>query len=149
MTAVRNRPRADDYRGFTLPELVFVLSFIGVAIVVFVSASSFVKRSECTPHNSVKSVVSILEEATNMYVLNIGSCPTAKQGLDALVVPPADLADPTKWMGPYLQKPAVPLDAWNNPYHYQALGGGRFRIWSSGPNGKNEQCRGDDIATSL
>jgi len=146
MTAARNRPRADDYRGFTLPELVFVLSFIGIAAIVFVSASLlFSPRRDPSHINIAKSQASMLDDAVNMYVIDVGICPTTVEGLNALEVAPKGA---TGWKGPYLQNSRIHLDPWNRPFNYQASGN-QYRVWSSGPNGTNEQGRGDDIAAPL
>jgi len=89
----------------------------------------------------------MLEGAVNMYELEIGSCPTTQQGLDALLVAPTELSDKSKWKGPYLDHLQLPVDPWNNPYQYKAVSATAFRIWSYGPD-----CAPgtkDDISTEL
>jgi general secretion pathway protein G len=130
-----------------LHELLFVivLAMLGLLAVL---ASTVGVRSDCGDcRSSAKSHVSMLEDAVNHYLLAIGSCPTTAQGLNALLVAPADLPDPQNWTGPYLDKPLLPLDPWNNPYQYEATSDKVFRIWSKGPDGTSGS--NDDISTVL
>lgn len=129
-----------------LHELLFVLALL-IYLSIYIANGGFVRVHKLTYVNSAKSQVAMLEDATNMYVLAIGSCPTTKQGLDALLVPPADLADPKKWQGPYLDKVQLPVDPWNNAYRYESKGKGVFRVWSCGPDGISGTK--DDISTQL
>ena len=69
-----------------------------------------------------------------LYMMDVGTYPTSQQGLQALRTQPTDLADPTKWLGPYLQKD-IPLDPWSNPYVYELINAKQFRIYSAGPDG--------------
>jgi general secretion pathway protein G len=108
---------------------------------------SFVRMQRTAYINSAKSQVSMLEDAVNHYVLAVGSAPTQQQGLEALLAAPAELKDPTKWQGPYLDKQQLPVDPWNNPYQYESLGTDQFRIWSNGPDGTSGSD--DDISTTL
>lgn len=124
-----------------LHQLLFVLAVVILALV----ACSSVRYSGCTPVNSAKSQAAMLEDAVNLYVLEIGNCPTTQQGLVALLSPPKDLAEPTKWQGPYLDKTCLPVDPWNNAYHYQTISDKEFRIWSIGPDGVSGT--NDDIST--
>ena len=87
----------------------------------------------------------MLEDAANHYALCVGYVPTTQQGLNALLAPPNELADKTKWTGPYLDKVQFPVDPWNTPYQYKALNDKGFRVWSAGP----DRISGtkDDIST--
>jgi len=65
--------------------------------------------------------------------------PTTDQGLNALLQPPADLRNPAKWKGPYLDVPKLPLDPWDNEYAYQLVdgtNGDQIQVWSVGPDGQ-------------
>lgn len=71
------------------------------------------------------------------YRLAVGGFPSTSQGLAALRTPPADLAGPHNWAGPYLAEP-VAQDPWKRPYGYRYPGkhdDKRPDIWSSGPDG--------------
>lgn len=39
------------------------------------------------------------------------------------------------------------LDSWGNPYHVILVASNQVTIWSSGPNGKDESGKGDDITS--
>jgi general secretion pathway protein G len=96
---------------------------------------------------AAKTQIEALQQAIAAYQLSVGNLPTAAQGLEALRHPPADLPNPSKWDGPYLQK-EVPLDPWNNPYRYMAPGAHNpdsFDVWSFGPDGMHGTD--DDIGT--
>ncbi|MDP5070930.1 MAG: type II secretion system major pseudopilin GspG, partial [Congregibacter sp.] len=53
-----------------------------------------------------------LEQALEMYKLDVGRYPSSSEGLEALVSKPASAAG---WNGPYL-KSDVPLDPWKREY---------------------------------
>lgn len=81
------------------------------------------------------------------YRLAVGDFPSTSQGLEALRTPPADLAGPHKWAGPYLAEP-IPRDPWKRPYEYRYPGKHSDRlpdVWSSGPDGK--AGTEDDVAS--
>lgn len=59
--------------------------------------------------NLVKTQIGILEAPLKYYRLHTGEYPTTEQGLGALRTAPTDLADPTEWRGPYLEK-GIALD---------------------------------------
>ena len=108
------RPAA--HKGFTLLELLVVVAIIGL-LAAFVGPRVFghLSKSEVT---TAKAQIEALVRALDAYRLDMGNYPDASQGLQALVVRPADAA---KWNGPYLQKD-VPLDPWGHPYLYKFPG---------------------------
>jgi general secretion pathway protein G len=65
-----------------------------------------------------------------MYRLDVGRYPATDEGLNALVEAPGTAKI---WNGPYLRKKKMPLDPWNNPYHYAAPGQhGKFDVYTLG-----------------
>ena len=92
-------------------------------------------------YREAQIVCGLLNGAAELYELDVGEPPP---NLDALLQMPSDLPNPTKWAGPYLDKPQLPVDPWNNAYQYELLGKGGFRIWSLGPDGLSGSW--DDIA---
>jgi general secretion pathway protein G len=73
-----------------------------------------------------------LEQALEMYKLDVGRFPSTREGLVALTVKPSGA---TGWNGPYL-KSDVPADPWNREYHYKYPGErGELDIYSYGQNG--------------
>jgi general secretion pathway protein G len=94
----------------------------------------------CTNEKAARAQLTLLEGAVNTYILDVGSPPSS---LDGLVTVPGDLANPTQWAGPYLDKRQLPVDPWNTYFRYQKLTKTRFRLWSSGPDGVSGSA--DDI----
>ncbi len=88
-----------------------------------------VSKSEIT---TAKAQIEAFSRALESYRLDTGRFPETAQGLQALVVRPADTP---KWNGPYLQK-EVPADPWGNAYVYRRPGTNRdFEIVSLGRDG--------------
>ena len=82
---------------------------------------------------AAKAQINAFEKALDQYRLDTGRYPTTEQGLNAIVVRPAN--EP-KWQGPYLAK-AVPVDPWGNPYQYRQPGEhGEYDLWSFGNDGQ-------------
>lgn len=82
-----------------------------------------------------------LAAALDMYKLDEGRYPTTQQGLAALVEKPAEAK---RWNGPYLRKDKIPLDPWNQEYHYVFPGQhGKFDLFSLGADEK-EGGEGED-----
>jgi general secretion pathway protein G len=73
-----------------------------------------------------------LEQALEMYKLDVGRYPNTAQGLEALVVKARWQAG---WNGPYL-KGKLPQDPWKQDYHYRYPGErGELDIFTYGQNG--------------
>ena len=103
-------------RGFTLMELLVVLAILGLLM------------SLVGPR-----VLNSLEQALEMYKLDVGRFPSTEEGLEALVTRPANAPG---WNGPYL-KSDVPLDPWNREYHYKYPGeNSEVDIYSYGQDGQ-------------
>jgi general secretion pathway protein G len=96
----------------------------------------------------VRIQISIYRGALDMYEVDLGSYPTTKQGLEALVKRPADLDEKkSPWHGPYTAE--LPKDPWGHDYQYRfpAKRGNpqQVEIWSNGPDGQSDTP--DDIGT--
>jgi len=128
--------------GFTLLEVLLVLTIL----VVLASAATFqfanVQRKANSRAAQVQAsqIAQLLEE----YHIDVGSYPSTQQGLAALRTAPADLADTTKWAGPYGNKD-ISGDPWSRPYQYESQGDA-FRVWSWGPDGQDGTE--DDVAVT-
>ena len=122
--------RSRGARGFTLMELLVVLAILGLLM-------SLVGPQVLRQLGGAKSKTALiqirdLEQALEMYKLDVGRYPSTEQGLDALVRRPGAAAG---WNGPYL-KSDVPADPWNRPYEYKYPGErGELDIYSYGQDG--------------
>jgi general secretion pathway protein G len=120
-------------RGFTLMEVLLVLAIL--VILGTLVGTNFTGMFANAKISAAKAQISALEKPMELYMMDVGTYPSTQQGLQALRTQPTDLADPTKWLGPYLQKD-IPADPWGNQYGYELMPGGRqFRIFSVGPDG--------------
>ena len=135
MKQIKNNKQA----GFTLLELLVVLGII--AMLAGIVGPQVMKHMGESKTKAAKVQIEDLSATLDMYKLDAGNYPTTEQGLQALIEAP----DTAKhWNGPYLSKAKIPLDPWQNEYHYVSPGEhGRFDISSMGADGK-EGGTGED-----
>ncbi|MBW8036606.1 MAG: type II secretion system protein GspG [Planctomycetes bacterium] len=104
--------------AFTLVEILVVIAII--ALIGSFALPTITKRLGFAKKKLVKSKMVLIEGALDQFMLDCGRYPTDEEGLDALLVVPAeDLEE--KWTSPYLKKSQL-LDPWGNPYMYFAEG---------------------------
>ena len=117
-------------RGFTLIEVLLVLVILVVlASLVVVSLGPIQRRYKI---DAAKAQIGLFATALDTYQVTVGSYPSSLQALRAR---PADLPDPDKWDGPYIDKD-IALDPWNHPYQYKYPGDhnpDRFDVWTVTP----------------
>lgn len=137
MATSRSRRRP---AGFTLIEVLLVLVILVTLASLAVTAYDGIRKRANI--NAATVQIGLFEDQLRLYQLTVGSYPTTDQGLEALRTQPADLADPDKWDGPYMEG-TVPTDPWGNEYRYESPGKynpNSYDVWSPGPNG----IEGDD-----
>ncbi len=154
-------------RGFTLIELLVVMSIIGVLVGMgMVGVPAIMKQVKVT---KAKNDIKALEMALSMYKNDYGVYPndaTPEQVSNDLTGYAGDPTEPDdkylkdpEWRGPYfksepknhefMQRNRALIDPWgkkfmfrlNNP-QYNRFG---VDIWSPGPDGKDDQGKGDDV----
>ncbi|MBN7795163.1 type II secretion system major pseudopilin GspG [Parahaliea mediterranea] len=123
--------RQSRQTGFTLMELLVVLAILG--LLMSLVGPAVLKQLGGAKSKTAGIQIKDLEQSLEMYKLDVGRFPTTEQGLEALVRKPSNAAG---WNGPYLKSKEVPLDPWNQEYHYKYPGEkGELDIFTYGQNG--------------
>jgi general secretion pathway protein G len=134
--------RRGSRAGFTLIELLLVLVILGVLAGLVIP--KLVGKGEESRKGAAAVDISTIANALDRYEIEVGHYPSSEEGLDALMVAPANVQ---KWSGPYLSKP--PIDPWGHPYQYRNPGTSNNRgydIYSFGPDGRDG---GEDDITNF
>lgn len=122
--------RREHQGGFTLMELLVVLAILGLLMALV--GPNVMRQLGGAKTKTAGIQIKDLEQAMEMYKLDVGRYPSTQEGLEALVRKPSNA---TGWNGPYL-KSDVPLDPWNREYHYKYPGDqGELDIFTYGANG--------------
>jgi general secretion pathway protein G len=128
-------PDRDD-SGFTLLEILIVVTIIGLLITVV--GSQLFGQLGGAQIKLAKAQLQKIEQSVELYKLQNGRYPTTEQGLKALVRPPTSEPIPRSYPpGGYL-KEADLLDPWGSPFRYEAPGRNNrfaFDLFSLGPDG--------------
>ncbi|MGZ8152284.1 MAG: type II secretion system major pseudopilin GspG [Methylovulum sp.] len=125
--------------GFTLLELLVVLGII--AMLAGIVGPQVMKHMGESKTKAAKVQIEDLAATLDMYKLDLGRYPSTEEGLNALIESP-DSSKP--WNGPYLRKSKIPLDPWQQEYHYVSPGEhGKFDLFSLGADSK-EGGEGED-----
>ena len=114
--AIRRLPREELKRGYTLIEMLVVLTIISMIVgLVGPRVLSYLGQSRV---KTAKLQIESLGSALDLFYMDAGRYPTTAEGLDALAERPPDVEN---WNGPYLKGSRVPLDPWGHAYHYHPL----------------------------
>lgn len=142
-------PKRSAEHGFTLIELLVVIVIIGLlGTIVAINVFGALGTSNVA---KAKADISTLEQALEQYRLDNMTYPSTADGLNALLSPPAGLAQPARYrQGGYIKK--LPNDPWGQPYQYAAPGRkGAFDIYSlgadkqTGGEGENADIYSSDL----
>lgn len=125
--------------GFTLIELLVVMVIL--VLLASLVAPRVIGYLGSSRTKSAKVQIESLSTSLELYKLDTGRYPDAREGLNALVQRPGDVPG---WNGPYLKKDKVPPDPWGQPYIYRYPGKhGPFDILTLGAD-KKEGGQGED-----
>ena len=114
--------RREKYNaGFTLVEILVVLSIIAVLVALIVPR--FFGQISKSKRVGAKAEMSTLGLALKAFRFDFGRYPTTEEGMEVLIEAPSGAEK--KWQGPYLDtaNPDFDLnDPWENPYIYLSPG---------------------------
>jgi len=128
-----SRKAALGWDGFTLVELLVVLAILGMLAALV--GPQVLNQLGGAKSKSAQIQIRDLEQALELYKLDVGRFPNSGEGLEALVAAPGSARG---WNGPYLKKEDVPLDPWGNDYRYRSPAdtASGFEIISFGSDGR-------------
>src|ERR1700674_4771783 len=111
------RPRRGGEDGFTLIEILVVITIIGLIMgLVGPRVLNYLSESKVKAATiQIQSFASSLD----LFYLDLGRYPTTSEGLAALVQRPGGASG---WNGPYLKNNSVPNDPWGCRYKYRSPG---------------------------
>ncbi len=130
--------RARLVAGFTLVELLVVLAILG--LLAGLVGPKVLGQLDGAKSKTAAVQIKDLEQAAELFKLDVGRFPSTAEGLNALV----QKVNAPGWNGPYLRK-GLPADPWGNPYRYESPGRhGDIDIYSYGsdnaPGGDGERA---------
>lgn len=118
-------------RGFTLIELLVVLAIL--ALLAGLVGPQVLNQLGGAKSKTAGLQIRDLEQALEMYKLDVGRFPSSDMGLEALMRSPGGVRG---WNGPYLKGSKIPEDPWGNEYQYRFPGqGGGYDLISYGADG--------------
>jgi len=109
------RPHNSNQRGFTLIELMVVITIL--ALLGGIVMPRVIGRLREAKPQKAKMDLRNMGLALDMYAADNGEYPTTEQGLQALITLPTSPPEPTNWNGPYVD-PTKFLDPWGQVYSY-------------------------------
>src|SRR5690606_35130283 len=132
--------RSRSVSGFTLVELLVVLAILG--LLAGLVGPRVLGQLGGAKSKTAAVQIKDLEQAAELFKLDVGRFPSKNEGLEPLVTKPASVPG---WNGAYLKKGGVPKDPWGNAYHYEVPGKrGDIDIYSLGadnaPGGDGENA---------
>jgi general secretion pathway protein G len=131
-SAKRRRSRVHGQRGFTLVEMLVVITIIGLIMsLVGPRVLNYLGESKV---KAAKIQLQSFSSALDLFYLDSGRYPSSSEGLTALVKPAAGLAT---WNGPYVKGGVLPNDPWGRAYIYRSPGErSPYEIISYGADGQ-------------
>jgi general secretion pathway protein G len=135
LTPPLSAPARRPQRGFTLIEIMVVITILGILAALIVPR--VVGRTDDARIAAAKQDIASLLQALKLYRLDNGAYPTTEQGLRALLAKPTIEPLPQNWkQGGYLERSSMPKDPWGNEYKYLNPGlRGEIDVFSYGRDG--------------
>jgi general secretion pathway protein G len=127
---LKSRAKGDE--GYTLLELLVVILIL--ALIIAIAAPKVIGYFGRSKTKAAEIQIANIMATLDLYRLDIGSYPTTDQGLNALIVAPANVKN---WDGPYLTRKDGIIDPWGHPYIYTISNvDGHVIVSSYGADGK-------------
>jgi general secretion pathway protein G len=135
------RPYLHNHSGFTLLEIVIVMTILAIlgGSAVYLLKGNVDVAKESRVDADIQSISTQLQ----MYESRAGRMPTTEQGIKALVTKPSTEPVPERWSALLEEEPK---DPWKQPYRYvypAVKSKKAFDIWSVGKDGQDGTA--DDI----
>jgi len=129
-----NLPNRAFARGFTLIEIMVVVTII--AILIAIVAPRVMDQPDKAAAVRARADLQALVTALNLYKLDNFTYPSTDQGLQALVTKPGGQPEAPNWKaGGYMDR--VPKDPWQRDYVYLSPGQhGEIDVYSLGRDGQ-------------
>ena len=129
---IRSRSRNNGERGFTLVEILVVITIIALIMsLVGPRVLNYLTESKV---KAAKIQMQSFSSALDLLYLDTGRYPSSAEGLAVLVKPTSAMAG---WNGPYLKGGNVPNDPWGKPYLYRSpTERAKYEIMSYGADGQ-------------
>jgi general secretion pathway protein G len=130
--SMRRRPARHGERGFTLVEMLVVITIIGLVMgLIGPRVLNYLGEAKV---KTAKLQIESFGSALDLFYLDVGRYPSASEGLTALADRPGNAP---VWNGPYLKNASVPADPWGHVYVYRTPGEkGPYEIVSFGSDGQ-------------
>jgi general secretion pathway protein G len=131
LTVRATRRRRSSQAGFTLVEILVVITIIGLIMaLVGPRVLNYLGESKA---KAAKIQIESFSSALDLYYLDLGRYPSSNEGLTALTRG----NNAPGWNGPYLRGGVLPNDPWGHGYIYRSPGErAPYEIISLGSDGQ-------------